>query len=594
VIALHTDSDGVLWIATERGVSRFATERFSPPLVRPGSFIQRVVNIASSDEGLWLRDFGLRVYRWTGGAVSPVEDLPDAYRTTAFAMFTDRDGRLWIGSGDGTIGVRQRTGEFRSYEPRVGRIVCFAQDADGGVWVGGDEGLTRFANDTLTTVAPQNGLLGGVKSIVEDEDGVMWVGAGTGIFRIEKGEIARVALDPLYRLRSQFFNGTDGVAGVPFAEGSGTAVRSKDGRLWFATSSGLTVIDPRRTGDRRASPTPLIEAVTADARAFDLSAPLRLPAGTAHLQIVFNALTLSDPLRVRFRYRLEGFDRDWIDAGASRQATYTNLPPRQYRFLVSVTTGDGTWSEPRAPLALTIAPMFYQTRWFAALCGFAVFALVYAAWRLRVRQVRRQFSLVLAERIRMSRAIHDTLLQGLAALALQVDDLSHHLDAPTPDSKRRVLGIRQQVEEYIRQARSSIWDLRSPILAARDLPRALRHTAELAVAGGPLELDMTVTGKPRGESAAVDEQLLLIAQEAVNNAVQHSRARHVAVALDYGDEAVHLRVSDDGCGFDPASTASGHYGLISMRERAEQVHGQLSIVSAPGAGTRVETIVPTP
>jgi signal transduction histidine kinase len=298
-------------------------------------------------------------------------------------------------------------------------------------------------------------------------------------------------------------------------------------------------------------------------------------------------------MRVRVRYRLEGFDRDWVESGAIRQATYTNLPPRQYRFRVSATSGDGTWSDPGVLLEFGVAPMFYQTRWFVALCVLLLVALIYAAWGMHVRQVRRRFALVLAERIRMSRAIHDTLLQGLAALALQVDDLSHHLGAQTPESRTRVLRIRRQVEEYIRQARRSIWDLRSPILDARPLPQALRETAELAIAGRPVEVDVTVSGSPRTDTPTVDEQLLLIGQEAVNNAIQHGGASRVALALEYHDDAVRLEVHDDGCGFDPGQPAPGHYGLISMRERAEQVRGRLTIASAPGRGTHIETVVPT-
>jgi len=219
---------------------------------------------------------------------------------------------------------------------------------------------------------------------------------------------------------------------------------------------------------------------------------------------------------------------------------------------------------------------------------------VYVSWRLHVRQVRRQFALVLAERIRMSRAIHDTLLQGLAALALQVDDLSHTDDLSSQSGRNRILRIRRQVEDYIRQARRSILDLRTPTLASRDLPQALREAAERVIAGRPVELDVTVKGTPHTYAASVEEQLLLIGQEAVNNAVLHGQARRVAVELDYSDDRMSMRVADDGCGFDPetALKESGHYGLVSMRERAEQVRGRITIASTPGSGTEIETVVP--
>jgi signal transduction histidine kinase len=240
--------------------------------------------------------------------------------------------------------------------------------------------------------------------------------------------------------------------------------------------------------------------------------------------------------------------------------------------------------------------MFYQTRWFAALMTLMVGLTIAAVWRLRVRSVRRQFALVLAERIRMSRAIHDTLLQGLAGMALQMDDLSHTLDAADAATARgRVVKIRRQVEEYIREARQSIWDLRSPRLAQSDLPKALRQAGERAIGERPVTLDFTITGTPHRCAPVVEEQLLHIGQEAVSNAVQHGRATRVGMEIAYDDNQTRLRVSDDGCGFDPVTLneANGHYGLISMRERAEQVKGRVRIDSAPGRGTLVEAVVPT-
>jgi signal transduction histidine kinase len=207
--------------------------------------------------------------------------------------------------------------------------------------------------------------------------------------------------------------------------------------------------------------------------------------------------------------------------------------------------------------------------------------------------VRGQFALVIAERIRMSRAIHDTLLQSLAGLALQLDDLSHGGDAPA-SLKARVLTIRRRVEDSIREARQSIWALRSPALDSKPFPDALRDAGLRAIDGRPVAFDFRTAGTPRPCSPAVEEQLLRICQEAVTNAVQHGQPTHVGVELEYESDAVRVRVRDDGCGFNPADEHSveGHYGVLSMRERAAQVRGRLTIASAPGEGTRVETVVP--
>jgi signal transduction histidine kinase len=368
--------------------------------------------------------------------------------------------------------------------------------------------------------------------------------------------------------------------------------RPPHGRLWFTTSGGLTVIDPSTIGDPRPSVPVKVVSVFADTTEFKPSADLRLPARTAHVQFAFTALTLTDATRAQIQYRLEGQDQDWMDAGTSRQTSYTNLPPGRYRFLVRGRNGDASWSEPGAALDFWIQPTFYQTRWFYVLSFLAVCSLLYATWRLNARRVRGQFALVLAERIRMSRAIHDTLLQGLAGLALQLDDLSHGIDAPSPKVKDRVLSMRRRVEEYIREARQSIWDLRSPAAESKPLPEALRDVGLRAINGRPIAFEFATTGTPKACSPAVQEQLLRICQEAVTNAVRHGHPGRVDVELEYSRDSLRVRVSDDGCGFEPTHLNGDHYGVVSMRERAGQVRGRLTIASTPDGGTQVETVVP--
>jgi len=593
VLGLYTDHRGALWVSGERGVARFSEEHFSPLLMVPGGGMQRIISMTGAGDTIWLRDFYLRLFRWRREQLMSADDIPEVHRRGASFIHAGRSGDLWIGSAGGKLVLRSPKGDVRTFEPGIGNISSMLDDARGNVWVGGEEGVSRFADGHFTTVTRQNGFAGDVKAIVEDDFGFVWVGNGSGILRLDSKEVDKVAANPSYQVRFRLFNTADGVAGVPFSEGSRSGVRSPDGRLWFITSSGVTIVDPRNIGEALGPPSVRIESVAADAHSFDPSSNLQLPARTSHLQIGFSAPTLSDPMRVRYRYRLDGYDRDWVDAGAARQATYTNLPPRDYQFRVMAGSGDGTWGTQNTAVAFVILPMFYQTGWFYLVCGLSAFLIVYLSWRVHVRQVRRQFALVLAERIRMSRAIHDTLLQGLAALALQVDDLSHTDLSSTP-GRNRILAIRRQVEGYIRQARRSIMDLRTPTLATGDLPQALREAAELAIGGRPVALDVTVKGTPHACAASVEEQLVLIGQEAVNNAVRHGQASRVAVELDYRDDRTLLRVADDGVGFDPeaASRAPGHYGLVSMRERAEQVRGRIKIASTPGSGTEIETVVP--
>jgi ligand-binding sensor domain-containing protein/two-component sensor histidine kinase len=596
VLALHRGQRGELWVATELGIAIYENGKFTRLSLPKDANLPRIFAIATAGEDVWLRDFFFRLHHWRGGKLLPVDDLPEPFRTNVRSVYTDRSGQVWLGAGDGQLAVRDQKGTFKVQQLPIGGAVRLFQDPEGALWVGGDDGMSRLQGGEVVSLTRKQGFPGSVKSIVEDESGELWVGLGTGIIRLEKARfIAAARAGDVRKLQYRFFNAADGVAGIPIAEGTCTGARAADGRVWFITSGGVTIVDPEHVGPPPAMPPVRIESVTADAQKYDPQSGLFAPSQTSHLHIAFTALTLTDPTRIRFRYRLDGFDHDWLDPGASREAVYTNLPPQQYRFVVEATNGDGVWT-PGATWNFGVEPMFYQTRWFMALMIAMSGLLVTAVWRLRVRGVRRQFALVLAERIRMSRAIHDTLLQGLAGLALQVDDLSHTLeDADRESARGRVVKMRRMVEEYIREARQSIWDLRSPRLAQSDLPNALKQAGQRAIGERPVALDFTVTGTPHRCAPVVEEQLLLIGQEAVSNAVQHGRATRVGMEIAYDENHTRLRVSDDGCGFDPESLAeaNGHYGLISMRERAEQVKGRVRIDSAPGRGTRVEAVVPT-
>jgi signal transduction histidine kinase/ligand-binding sensor domain-containing protein len=591
VLASSSDARGRLWVATERALARFSDGRFSTVVTVPSD--RRIFSIAVSDGTVWVRDVLFRLQRFSeDGAPVEMDGVPDAFRTAAVSLSADRAGRLWIGSDGGRLGVRDPGGAFRTFDLGIGITWAIFEDASGTMWFGGDNGLASLQGGRIVTISAANGLPSGVYSIVEDEEQILWVGLRSGIARLEKAGVAKAAASPGHQLQFRLFTSADGVAGVAVAEGSPTAVRARDGRLWFATSGGATVIHPRHVGEPRPAVRAHVEAIVADTRHLDPVADLELPPRTSHVQFVFTARTLTDSVRVQFRYRLDGQDRDWVDAGTTRQASYTNLSPGRYRFLLRGTSGDGSWSDP-AVLAFTVRPAFYQTAWFQGLTLLAFMAVIGTVWWRHERRVRGQFALVLAERIRMSRAIHDTLLQGLAGLALQLDDLSHGADAP-PTTRDRVRRIRRQVEDHIREARQSILDLRSPALDARPLADAIRAAGLRAVNGRPVAFTFEAHGTPRPCSAAVEEQLLYVCQEAVTNAVRHGRPTTVRVGLEYDDEVVRVEVRDDGCGFDPAglTQADGHCGVSSMQERAAQVHGRLTITSSPGRGTQVELVAP--
>jgi signal transduction histidine kinase len=253
---------------------------------------------------------------------------------------------------------------------------------------------------------------------------------------------------------------------------------------------------------------------------------------------------------------------------------------------------EGEWNEPGDVREFSIQPMFYQTGWFYALALTALGLAVWGAWVLRLRQVRRQFSMLIGERARLSREIHDTLLQSLVGVALQFDSIANDIESLSPKAKNRFVRMRKQVEEYIREARQSIWDLRSPKLQRADLVTALRETCEQATADRGVALEFAVTGTPHRCPPKIEEQVLRIGQEAVTNAVRHADPNQVRIELHYDSSALTLRVADDGRGFDPLETLTDHYGLVSMRERTEDVGGAFLLTSDLGRGTEVQAVIP--
>ncbi len=599
--AMHVDERGVLWVATSRDLLRFDNGRWSVvPL--PGLQPLQLSSIMSDGiGGVWLYDRARGLWHWSDGLLEPADLLSDLRQIQIMCVFRDRAGLVWLSFADGRLAKLDPRGQVRVYSRSDGlgddvyRVIY--EDRAGVLWLGGNNGLSRLVGGRFQTLSPTNGApIGAVISIVEADDDGLWVGLeGAGIVRIDRDELRQAFADGSYQMRSVFFDKFDGFAGAPRWFGSSSVAKGRDGRLWFLSARGVTIIDPRtlrewpgRVGDVR------IDRVLADGRPMPPGSGSLSLSQTARLEIEYSVPSLTYPLRTHFRYRLEGLGPDWVDAGTQRQAVYTNLPPRRYRFRVVASNTDGTWPEGGAVWDFLVPPRFYQTAWFWGVCVLGVAASIGLAWRLRLRGLRKQFLILLGERARLSREIHDTLLQGLCGIGLQCDVIANDHTLSAAAIRTRLLRVRHEAEEYAREARRSILDLRSPRLQSRQLAEALRQAGERAIAGSEVRLNLAVSGVPFQNSALADEQLFRIGQEALINAIHHGEASTVDVDLRYEDTAVVLTVSDNGHGFDPADVraSQGHYGLLSMKERAEAAGGALTISSGVGHGTQIEATVP--
>lgn len=596
--ALHRDAAGVLWVATDAGVARRVNGRFHTIPGLPNSM--QVASLASDGRGtLWIRDVNLGLLRWTPEDVRAYNPSPTLPHTSVDLVAADRSGRIWLAITGGGIGVVHPDRRFEIIRPADAEdpsTLAIYEDRGGSMWFGNGAMLSRLAEGAAEPAARiSTGYAGDViLSIVDDANGDLWLGMSSGIVHLPRAEFQKAAADPTHRMRLRHYGSSDGAAGLPVRIAYPSVARRPDGRLLFVTASGLTLVDPRSL---TAGPVPpvRIEQLAVDGRPFDVEGPRELPANTSSVHIDYTASTFISPDRIQFRYKLDGFDADWVDAGDRRQAFYTNLAPGEYRFEVSARSAEGVWTPTPAVLTFRVLPAFYQTYLFYGLCASVILLAVIGAWQYRLRQVRRDFSLVLAERVRLSREIHDTLLQSLVGVGIGLDVSASRLGPGVSSERDQLVRLRQQVTRYIRDARQRIWDLRSPALAHSDLSSAIRETAEQALAETSIGFEYAVSGTPSACGVELEQQLLSICQEAIANVVHHARATRIRVSLEYGRGGIGLTVADDGCGFDARAQAQrggSHCGLLIMQERAEQIGGRFRIDTFPGGGTRVDVFVP--
>src|SRR5262249_12574233 len=322
---------------------------------------------------------------------------------------------------------------------------------------------------------------------------------------------------------------------------------------------------------------------------------LVLPPRTTDLQISYTALSLSVPEKVRFRYRLEGVDKDWQDAGTRREAFYTRLGFGQYHFQVIAANNDGVWNDTGARLDFQIGPTWYQTNWFRIACVGVFLALMWGLYQLRFRQLRRQFNVRLeacvTERTRIAQDLHDTFFQGIQGLLLRFHTATSQLRKDDP-ARQIFEETLKQSDQVMLEGRELVLDLRATVSEQNDLPAALAEFGEGMRKASSCEFKVVVNGGVRPLDPEVFEEVFKIGKEALGNAFRHSGAHSIEAELNYERSGLQLRIRDDGAGIDSVilqeGRRGGHFGLPGMRERAKKIGARLDVWSRPGAGTEVE------
>lgn len=594
ILALAADQHGNMWVGTPSGLNRMHGSSVKIYNIDDGladDFVRSL--FVDHDGSLWV---GTRhgLAHMSGEHFVNYSSLDGLGSDFVGAILRTHDGSLWVGTSGGLS--LYHNGSFTTLTTKDGLsnnvITAMHEDAKGTLWLGTNGGgLNRLQNHVVHPVAAK-ALPQIIYGILQDDSGNLWLSSPTGVYRID-----HTSLDPAAagttdsRLQVRAFGPGDGMKTRECSgRGHPEAWKQPDGSLWFATVRGVASIVPEHLAQNLTPPETAIESVLIDDRPADQSGTLVLQPGKHRVEFQYAGLSFAVPQLVSYRYRLEGYDRGWMNAGHARSAYYTNLPPGRYTFQVLSANNDGVWDKTPAEISFRIRPYFYQTIWFYLILGLSVCCLGSLAYWWNLRRVQTEFNAVLGERNRIAREIHDTLAQDIVSISLQLEVVSRLLGGPVQNVRDQLDRTRELVKRSLVDARSSIWALRSQDRQHEDLPARLSAGVQELGRDAAAQVRFDVQGTYRPISRKTEDELLRIGKEAAGNAVRHAEASRIEVKLLYDTDTVCLRIEDDGKGFDPAKVAGhqdGHFGLQGMKERATEIHASFQIESQPGSGTRV-------
>lgn len=597
VRALAFDRLGRQWIGNWEGLFQFDGTGYKHYAAESDSPYRRVSALLFDRRGgMWVGTAGSGLYAFPEGRPAlpaPAPLLPNGEITT---LLEASDGAVWIGTSNGVY--RLRPGQTPEPWPKLPQdsIETLFEDSRRRVWASTAGGsLMVFSAPGERVLDRRAGLPEhALYRVLEDLEGNFWVSSPRGILELSAESVEQV-LAGRARTLSIVTHGTDD--GMRTIECHGLSQpagwRGRDGSLWFPTAKGFIQVRGERPRQMPA-PRAVIEAVATEGGGVEVLPRIELRPGARNIEVRFTALRLSSPAGVRFRYRMTGFDPDWVDGGSQRSARYNQLPPGLHRFEVQARDPKGEWGAP-ASMQLNQLPRFYQTWWFYLLAGALVLAAAAAAYRWRLHAVRGRYAAVLEERNRIGREWHDTLVAGFSAISLQLEAALASLSSQ-PQRAAGILDVtRRMVHHYRAEARRVIWDLRDNRPEGETLPMAVETalrgiTANLGIAGR-----VEVEGQPVELPVELQHNVLRICQEAISNSARHARPARIDVDIVYAPTLLKAAVRDDGCGFNagakPGETA-GHFGLTVMQERARRHGGSLEVESRPGSGTTVTVLIP--
>jgi len=592
--------DGSLWLGTDgSGIFKFTskgTARFTTGEGLVNNFVR--VMMEAHDGSMWVgTDSGLS--HLDGKNIQNFTTDNGLSHVSMRSLLEDRNGDVWAGTERGVTRLHNGVALHDAVTDALKdeKVWSEHEDSDGGLWFGTrNHGLYRLRNGKLNHYTTADGLASNsIFAVLEDDQRHIWLSGPQGVMLLDRGEFDTDAKEPGQTLSLRFYRADTGEVPVRFYGGTQPAgVLMRDGEACLPTSEGLWRIHPAEFNP--AIPSHLrISTVTVDGRVVARTDSLKLSAGQSRLEIGYEPVMLSSQSDLVFRYRMAGFDSDWTRTSTDhRSATYTNLPAGTYTFMVEAWEMDHPEHVVRATVDLVKAPYFYKTPWFIALCAAAIGILSILAYQVRMKQIRGRFSAVLAERSRLAREMHDTLIQGCAGVSAMLEAV-RSCDPEDRESRAHFVEFANaQIRDLMDEARQAVWDLRRGDDVQSNLVDSIHQTAERLSGEYGVSIKCSTSGEPFPMGQQQVHELLMIAREALFNAILHGHPGSIEVQMQYTARVFELLIRDDGRGFDSLADFSDdhHYGLQGMKERVERLGGTLAIESRPSLGTSVLATLP--
>ncbi|MGB2635331.1 MAG: two-component regulator propeller domain-containing protein [Candidatus Acidiferrum sp.] len=642
---VYVDQAGRVWFAPyEGGLQWLAGEKNGD--VTTAGLAQDVVYSIAGDEGdLWVgrQQGGLTRLRFSNGSLSArtYTQADGLAQNSVYAVYESRDGTVWAGTLSG--GVSQyKDGRFKTYTTADGMssntVTAIAETADGTMWFATPNGISEFDKGRWRVLRVSDGLPeDSVNCLSPDLSGVLWIGTASGLAFLRSGrlqtpvglptslheQILGIAEDRngwlwistsshVLRLeREKLLGGTltdadireygleDGLKGTEGVKRFQSVIADKKGNIWFSMNRGLSVVDPTRATPDSAPALVHIDGVTVDGNKIDIHDSLRLTGPHRTITFSYKALSLSVPERVRYKYKLEGFDEGWSNPIPAREAIYNNLNSGSYRFRLLASSSEGAWNSGESDVAFQIAPQYWQTWWFRLTAALVVALIILLIFRLRMRQLAAQLNMRfeerLSERTRIAQELHDTLLQGFMSASMHLHVADDCLPADSP-AKPLVTRTLQLMTRVIEEGRNTVRGLRSSDAGQQNLEEAFTRLQQELAPSGHAEFRVLIEGTPRPLRPVIRDEIYSIGREALTNACRHSKATEIIVEIEYSGNQLNVLVRDNGIGINPdvlRSGRDGHWGLPGMRERADRIGARLRLLSRAAAGTEVELSIPS-